>query len=66
MLARAHNCVYDTNYRSESYYRFSFALGGTLFNLIQQKSNQGFKGIPEGEVLEIVSDIVKGLLHMHL
>ena len=26
----------------------------------------GFKGIPEGEVLEIVADIVKGLLHMHI
>ena len=26
----------------------------------------GLKGIPEGEVLEIVSDIVRGLLHMHM
>ena len=44
----------------------SVTSGGNLFNLIQQKSNQGFKGLPEGEVLEIVSDIIKGLLHMHL
>ena len=41
-------------------------LGGTLFNLIEEKSKLGFKGLDEHTILDIFSDIVNGVIHLHL
>lgn len=43
-----------------------YFIGGNLFKLIQGRTNQGFKGLPENEVLLIASHIVQGLVHMHM
>jgi serine/threonine protein kinase len=42
-------------------------LGGTLFNLIEQRNNMGVTdGVDELEILEIIGEIATGLLHLHL
>ena len=43
------------------------AVGGTLFNLIEQRSKMGITdGLDEIEILEIIGEVSNGLLHMHM
>ena len=48
------------------YVLLEYCPGGTLFDLIENYSNKGGEGIPEGLVLNVLSDIVSGLIHMHM
>ena len=42
------------------------SIGGTLYNLIEQKTAQGFHGLDEDTVIEIMSEIVNGVIHLHM
>ncbi len=45
----------------------SNAKGGTLFNLIEQRSKMGMEdGLDELEILEIIGEVSNGLIHLHL
>jgi serine/threonine protein kinase len=44
----------------------SFSLGGTLFTLIEDLSKKGEVGVSEDTLLSIFSDLVNGVIHMHL
>ena len=41
-------------------------LGGNLFNLIEERSKIGMVGINEIEIFDILSDLVNGVIHLHL
>lgn len=42
-------------------------LGGTLFNLIEQRTKMGVTdGLDEIEILEILGEVSNGLIHMHM
>ena len=42
-------------------------LGGTLYNLIEQRSKMGVtEGLDEIEILEIIGEIANGIIHLHM
>eukprot|EP00347_Sterkiella_histriomuscorum_P008978 403342997 len=43
-----------------------YCSGGNLYNLIEERSKQGLEGLNEIEILDILNDLVNGIIHMHL
>lgn len=43
-----------------------FKIGGTLFNLIEQRSKMGQEGLDEIEILEILGEVANGIIHLHM
>mmetsp|Transcript_26901 Transcript_26901/g.25960 ORF Transcript_26901/g.25960 Transcript_26901/m.25960 type:complete len:103 (+) Transcript_26901:132-440(+) len=51
---------------SESFVLLEYCPGGTLFDLIEKKQQEGHEGLDEETLLDVFSEVVNGIIKMHL